>query len=429
MNIVIVGGGAGGLELATRLGRKLGRPERATITLVDKSATHIWKPLLHEVATGVLDAGIDAVSYRAHARRHHFRYQQGALSDINREAREITLAAIVDDRNREVVGERKIAYDYLVIALGSSTNDFGTPGVSEHCIFLDAPQQAERFHQRMLNGFIRIDSERQRDTALRIAIVGAGATGVELSAELHNAAQWLSVYGLPNISRDRLKVTLVEAGPGILPALPEKISAKAHRELANLGVEVLVDTRVAAAEEEGLRTAEGNLIRADLMVWAAGIKAPDFLANIAELETNRINQLVVRSTLQTTRDHRIFALGDCAAREMPNGRNVPPRAQSAHQMADLVYSNLLAIVKSKPLKDFTYRDHGSLVSLSRFSTVGSLMGNLTKGSMMIEGRLARVMYISLYRMHQIAIHGWLRTILISISEKIGRAVRPKLKLH
>ena len=165
------------------------------------------------------------------------------------------------------------------------------------------------------------------------------------------------------------------------------------------------------------------------MVWAAGIKAPDFLANIAGLETNRINQLVMRATLQTTRDHRIFALGDCAAREMPNGRNVPPRAQSAHQMADLVYTNLLAIIASKPLSDFTYRDHGSLVSLSRFSTVGSLMGNLTKGSMMIEGRLARVMYISLYRMHQIAIHGWLRTILISFSEKIGRAVRPKLKLH
>ena len=429
MRIVIVGGGAGGLELATRLGRKLGRRERAIVTLVDKSATHIWKPLLHEVATGVLDAGIDAVSYRAHARRHHFQYQQGALSAINREEREITLAAITDDRNREVVGERKIAYDYLVVALGSSTNDFGTPGVSDNCIFLDAPHQAERFHQRMLNGFIRIDSERQRDTALRIAIVGAGATGVELSAELHNAAQWLSVYGLPNISRDRLKVTLVEAGPGILPALPEKISAKAHRELVKLGVDVLVNTRVSAAEEGGLRTAEGNLISADLMVWAAGIKAPDFLANIAGLETNRINQLVVRATLQTTRDHRIFALGDCAAREMPNGRNVPPRAQSAHQMADLVYTNLLAIIASKPLSDFTYRDHGSLVSLSRFSTVGSLMGNLTKGSMMIEGRLARVMYISLYRMHQIAIHGWLRTILISFSEKIGRAVRPKLKLH
>lgn len=429
MHIVIVGGGAGGLELATRLGRKLGRAERANITLVDKSATHIWKPLLHEVATGVLDAGIDAVSYRAHARRHGFQYQQGALLAIAREQREITLAPIVDDRGCEVVGERHIGYDYLVLALGSGTNDFGTPGVSEHCIFLDAPAQAERFHQRMLNGFIRIDAERGNQSALRIAIVGAGATGVELSAELHNAAQWLSVYGLPNISRDRLQVSLVEAGPVILPALPERLSSKAHRELVKLGVNVMVNTRVAKAEICGLRTDTSDLIEADLMVWAAGIKAPDFLQEIGGLETNRINQLVVRSTLQTTRDHRIFALGDCAACAMPDGRNVPPRAQSAHQMADLVYDNLLAIVASNPLRDFVYRDYGSLVSLSRYSTVGSLMGNLTRGSMMIEGYLARVMYISLYRMHQVAIHGWLRTVLLSFSEKISRVVRPKLKLH
>ncbi|UTA46689.1 NAD(P)/FAD-dependent oxidoreductase [Simiduia sp. 21SJ11W-1] len=428
MHIVIVGGGAGGLELATRLGRKLGRPERANITLVDKNATHIWKPLLHEVATGVLDAGIDAVSYRAHARRHGFQFQQGAMADVNRQARTITLAAINDDRGREVVGERTIEYDYLVLALGSSTNDFGTPGVAEHCIFLDAPAQAERFHQRMLNGFVRLDASRDA-SLLRIAIVGAGATGVELSAELHNAAQWLSAYGLPNISRERLQVCLVEAGPRILPALPERLSGKAHRELVKLGVNVRVATRVAAAEAEGLRTSEGELLEADLMVWAAGIKAPDFLANIAGLETNRINQLVVKPTLQTTEDFRIFAMGDCAACTMADGKNVPPRAQSAHQMASCVYDNLLAIMASRPLKAFVYKDHGSLVSLSRYSTVGSLMGNLTRGSMMIEGRLARLMYISLYRMHQIALHGWLRTGLLSLSEKIGRVVRPRLKLH
>lgn len=429
MKIVIVGGGAGGLELATKLGRKMAKRGRATVTLVDKNATHIWKPLLHEVATGVLDTGMDAVSYRAHARRHHFHFQQGALCDIDREAREITLAAIEDDRGREVVGQRRLAYDYLVLALGSVTNDFGTPGVSEHCIFLDAPRQAERFHQHMLNGFIRVDADRKHSTKLSIAIVGAGATGVELSAELHNAAEWLSIYGLSNLNRSSLAVTLVEAGPRILPALPEPLSGKAHRELTDLGVQVRVSTRVAAAEQGGLRTAEGELIEADLMVWAAGIKAPDFMRDIAGLETNRINQLVVKPTLQTSRDHRIFALGDCAACALEDGKNVPPRAQSAHQMADCVFDNLMAISRSKPLRAFRYKDHGSLVSLSRFSTVGSLMGNLTRGSMMIEGRLARVMYISLYRMHQAAIHGWLRTLLLSVSEKVSRVFRPRLKLH
>ena len=429
MNIVIVGGGAGGLELATRLGRKLGRKKRATVTLVDRSSIHIWKPLLHEVATGALDAGLDEVSYRSHARLHGFNFQLGTLCGIDREQRYVLLAPLLDEDGREVLAQRRVDYDYLVLALGSVTNDFGTPGVASHCIFLDDPQHAERFHKRMLNGFLRLNARPDEGELLRVAIVGGGATGVELSAELYNAARWLTYYGLPNIRPQDMRVTLVEAGPSILPALPERISSKAHHELVDLGVQVRLDTRVSAAEATGLRTSEGELIEADLMVWAAGIKAVDMLAGIAGLETNRINQLLVGPTLQTTRDERIFAMGDCCACAMANGRNVPPRAQAAHQMASNVADNILAILDDKPLRPYEYRDYGSLVSLSQYSTVGSLMGNLTRGSMVVEGRLARIVYISLYRMHQIAIHGWLRTILFVISEKDGRVIRPRLKLH
>ncbi|MCB1853855.1 MAG: NAD(P)/FAD-dependent oxidoreductase [Pseudomonadales bacterium] len=429
MNIVIVGGGAGGLELATRLGRKLGRKKRATVTLVDRSSIHIWKPLLHEVATGALDAGLDEVSYRSHARLHGFNFQLGTLCGIDREQRYVLLAPLLDEDGREVLAQRRVDYDYLVLALGSVTNDFGTPGVASHCIFLDDPQHAERFHKRMLNGFLRLNARPDEGELLRVAIVGGGATGVELSAELYNAARWLTYYGLPNIRPQDMRVTLVEAGPSILPALPERISSKAHHELVDLGVQVRLDTRVSAAEATGLRTSEGELIEADLMVWAAGIKAVDMLAGIAGLETNRINQLLVGPTLQTTRDERIFAMGDCCACAMANGRNVPPRAQAAHQMASNVADNILAILDDKPLRPYEYRDYGSLVSLSQYSTVGSLMGNLTRGSMVVEGRLARIVYISLYRMHQIAIHGWLRTILFVMSEKVGRVIRPRLKLH
>ena len=429
MNIVIVGGGAGGLELATRLGRKLGRKKRATVTLVDRSSIHIWKPLLHEVATGALDAGLDEVSYRSHARLHGFNFQLGTLCGIDREQRYVLLAPLLDEDGREVLAQRRVDYDYLVLALGSVTNDFGTPGVASHCIFLDDPQHAERFHKRMLNGFLRLNARPDEGELLRVAIVGGGATGVELSAELYNAARWLTYYGLPNIRPQDMRVTLVEAGPSILPALPERISSKAHHELVDLGVQVRLDTRVSAAEATGLRTSEGELIEADLMVWAAGIKAVDMLAGIAGLETNRINQLLVGPTLQTTRDERIFAMGDCCACAMANGRNVPPRAQAAHQMASNVADNILAILDDKPLRPYEYRDYGSLVSLSQYSTVGSLMGNLTRGSMVVEGRLARIVYISLYRMHQIAIHGWLRTFLFVMSEKVGRVIRPRLKLH
>ncbi|ARU93657.1 NAD(P)/FAD-dependent oxidoreductase [Tatumella citrea] len=427
--IIIVGGGAGGLELATQLGNKLGRYKKAEITLVDRNQTHLWKPLLHEIAAGSMDEGIDALSYLAHAHHHHFRFQLGTLTEIDRENKSIQLAEIRDEQGNLLVAERSLAYDTLVMAIGSSSNDFGTAGVKENCIFLDNPAQARRFHNQMLNLFLKYTSGQQTDHKVNIAIVGGGATGVELSAELYNAVKELHSYGYEQLNKEALNVTLVEAGERILPALPPRISASAQQELQKLGVKVLTQTMVTSAGPEGLHTKSGELINADLMVWAAGIKAPDFMKEIAGLETNRINQLVVTPTLQTTRDEDIYAIGDCASCALPQGGFVPPRAQSAHQMASCVLNNILARRKGKAQKEYAYKDHGSLVSLSRFTTVGSLMGNLMRGSMMVEGRIARMVYISLYRMHQIALHGYFKTLLMMLSGSINRVIRPKLKLH
>jgi NADH dehydrogenase len=427
--IVIIGGGAGGLELATQLGHKLGRKKKAEIILVDRNHSHLWKPLLHEVATGSMDEGIDALSYLAHARNHGFQFQLGSLTQINRESKTLELAEIRDAEGALLVPQRELAYDRLVIALGSTSNDFGTPGVKDHCIFLDNPHQARRFHNEMLNLFLRFSASEGSLEKVNIAIVGGGATGVELSAELYNAVKQLHSYGYKGLDSSSLNVTLVEAGERILPALPPRISAAAHQELTKLGVRVLTQTMVTSATEKGLNTKGGEFIDADLMVWAAGIKAPDFLKEIGGLETNRINQLVVKETLQTTLDDDIYAIGDCASCALPGGGFVPPRAQSAHQMASRALDNILAQRKDKPLKAYVYKDHGSLVSLSRFSTVGSLMGNLMRGSMMVEGRIARFVYISLYRMHQIALHGYFKTGLMMLVGSLNRVLRPRLKLH
>jgi NADH dehydrogenase len=427
--IVIIGGGAGGLELATSLGHKLGRNKKAEIILVDRNHSHLWKPLLHEVATGSLDDGVDALSYLAHARNHGFTFQIGSLTDIDRDSQTIKLAEICDENGELLVPVRDIAYDTLVMALGSTSNDFGTPGVKDHCIFLDNPHQAHRFHNEMLNLFLKFSASEDKQKKVNIAIVGGGATGVELSAELHNAVKQLHSYGFEGLDSEALNVTLVEAGERILPALPPRISAAAHNELTKLGVRVLTQTMVTSADKNGLNTKSGEFIDADLMVWAAGIKAPDFMKEIAGLETNRINQLVVEPTLQTTRDPNIYAIGDCASCPQPAGGFVPPRAQSAHQMASRCFANIMAQRKGQSLKPYVYKDHGSLVSLSRFSTVGSLMGNLMRGSMMVEGRLARLVYISLYRMHQIALHGYIKTGLMMLVGGINRVIRPRLKLH
>jgi NADH dehydrogenase len=432
-NIVIVGGGAGGLELATRLGRTLGRRKQALITLVDRWRTHLWKPLLHQVAAGSMDMNDHELDYLYQARWHHFQFRLGRMDGLNRAKKEIHLAPTVDEDGREVIPARTIAYYTLVVAVGSTTNDFGTPGAREHAISLDNPQQAALFHSRLLNACLRANAQQEplQPGQLHIAIIGAGATGVELAAELHNTIREFVSFGLDRINPERdIRITIIEAAPKILPALPERLSVAVLGLLKKLKVEVLTGEKVTEVSAQGVKTANGREIPAELVVWAAGIKAPDFLRDLDGLETNRINQLMVTQMLQATRDPNVFAFGDCASCPWP-GKNgwVPPRAQSAHQQASHLYKMLPRRLRGEALQPFVYRDFGSLVSLGKFSTVGSLMGAITRGTIMVEGYFAKIMYLSLYKMHELALHGFTKVFLDTLARIITRRTEPHIKLH
>jgi NADH dehydrogenase len=426
--IVIVGGGAGGLELASRLGRSLGKRGQASITLVDAQLTHIWKPLLHEVAAGSLSLPANELNYVAQAKWNHFGFRHGRLSGIDRASKTIRLASGAEEG--VPASESSLAYDTLVIAVGSVANDFNTPGAAEHCIFLDTPGQASRFHRELLGHYLRAQADGKPDATLGIAIVGAGATGVELAAELANAARELAAYGLGAIAPENVRITVLDGAPRVLPGLSERISRDARSTLESLGVSVVTSARVTEVTADGIRTGDGALVEARLKVWAAGIKAPPFLTGLDGLETNRINQLLVQPSLQTTLDENIFAFGDCAACLLGDGseRTVPPRAQAAHQQAALLALSIPARIAGRALPDYRYRDYGSLVSLSRFSTIGNLMGSLM-GTVRVEGYLARLFYVSLYRMHQVTLGGVLRTALLMLSDRISRQTSPRLKLH
>jgi NADH dehydrogenase len=356
------------------------------------------------------------------------------MEGVDREARQVIVAPLIDEDGSELIGRHTIRYDYLVLAIGSVTNDFGIKGVKENCLFLDDRSQADRFRNKLLNHCLRVSramsEEGLSDQYVRVAIVGAGATGVELAAELYNAAKALRHYGLEVFDETRLEVTIIEAGPRILPLLPEALADAAREQLEALGVKVLEGRRVVEVTADAVITAQGDRIQAEIKVWAAGVRGPDILKNIDGLERTPTNQLLVRPTLQTTMDDRIFALGDCCSCLDPHsGRPIPPRAQAAHQMASVTYDNLLRSMDGRELVPMVYRDHGSLVSLSRFSTVGSLMGALVGGRMAVYGALARLVYESLYRMHLIAIHGSLRGVLLILVGHVNAIVRPKLKFH
>ncbi len=432
-HIVIVGGGAGGLELAVRLGKRLGKKGKARITLVDASRTHLWKPLLHQVAAGTLDSHADEREYFALARSKHFEFRLGRMQGLSRDKKEIYLSPTYDEEGNELLPQQAIPYDQLVIALGSQTNDFGTKGAKENCIMLDSLPAAERFHQKLINFCLRAQSQQQQagEGRFTVTIIGGGATGVELAAELHMTTKILSSYGLVNFHPEKdLKIVIVDASPRLLQMLPERLSDAVAKELRSIAIEIHTNERVVEVSKEGVEMASGKFIPSGIVVWAAGIKAPDFLHEIDGLETNRLNQLVVHRNLQTTRDANIFALGDCCACPQGEGQaNVPPRAQSAHQQAACLADSLCRAMNGKSLKDFVYKDHGSLVSLGNYSTVGSLMGAIASGSVFIEGTLAKWMYWSLHKHHQVAVNGWFHTWLSTWAETIDRVRNPRIKLH
>ncbi|TSA40638.1 MAG: NAD(P)/FAD-dependent oxidoreductase [Methylococcaceae bacterium] len=427
--IVIVGGGAAGLELATRLGNKLGKAKLAEIILIDATTTHIWKPLLHEVAAGTLDES-EQVEYLAQAHRSHFLFRLGKMDAINRQKKEVSVAATVNDAGEELIPRRVFHYDTLVMSVGSVSNTFNIKGVQEHCLFLDTTSQAFNFQKKLFETYLKkyIGKDRASIAAkpLSIAIVGAGATGVELSAQLHEVTNVLAVYGLKETSN--VKLTIIEAASQLLPALPDRLAHATQAQLIHLGVDLKLGRRVIEVNTEGIMTHDGEFIEADIKVWAAGIKAPEWLKNMDGLAVNHINQLLVDQTLKTN-DEDIFAMGDCAACVWQGHKgNIPPRAQAAHQQAETLYKSILNRLKGYDLVTFHYHDYGSLVSLGKYSTVGNLMGNLM-GSISIGGFIAKMVYVSLYKLHQVALHGYFKTLMLTLSNAFRRSAYIKIKMH
>lgn len=425
--IVIVGGGVAGIEIATALGRRW-KHARSTpsITLVDRDSAHIWKPMLHMIAAGTRDISQQQIPFLAQARAAGFDYQPGEMEGLDRDAKEISLAPIHAPDGMLLVPARRIGYDLLILAVGSEANDFGTTGVEEHCQHIDSRLEADAFNQAVR---MRMLQSLAKEQPVSIAIVGGGATGVELAAELVQLTEIASGYGAQAL-KSCVEISLIEAGPRLLPAFPHDISQATKARLQSLGVRVMTDTSVDAATQDGFLLGNGEMLPAALRVWAAGVKAPPFLKSLAGLEATKTNQLVVGPSLQTTRDPAIFAIGDCASLT-PQGaeRPLPPTAQVAHQQAQHLIRHLPALLsRGKPPPAFVYRDFGALVSLADYDAFGSLgKFGLLKGAT-FRGTLAQISHAMLYRSHQARIYGFWRGGLIWLVDRLNMRLRSTIRL-
>ena len=400
-SIVIVGGGVAGLELATRLGRRLGPQHKDRVVLIDSAPTHFWKPLLHAVAAGTIDPADHTIDYARQAIDNHFTFVCGQVTQVDRARRTLTVQSRVGDG---VDAHTVIDYERVVLAYGSVTNFFGIPGAQEHCLALDSVAGAEAFRRRFLGLCAQAGRRRNARTdagapLLDIAIVGAGPTGIELAADLHHTVETLAYYGLAGLeSPHQVQIRIIERGPQVLPSLDAQASSLAVRKLRAMGIEILTDTAVAEVRADAVATTDGRTFPAAITVWAAGVKGPAFSTGL-NVALNRNDQVIVDARLRSVTDPDIYAMGDCCTLLNPDlSAMAPPSAQAARQQA-IYLARILTHRAPDTLPGFQYRDYGTLVSLGQADAVGILRRAVGNRNVRVKGGFALAMYGLTYQRH------------------------------
>ncbi|MBS1075347.1 NAD(P)/FAD-dependent oxidoreductase [Gluconobacter sp. Dm-73] len=423
--ILIVGGGVAGLSLATQLGKSLGKRGKARITLIDKSFSHVWKPMLHCFAAGTVLNENDRISFITQASRYHFEFWPGEVVSVDRCKKEVVLNPFYASDGTLVLDSRTLRYDAMVLAIGSCANDFGTPGVKEHCLpidnLVDANHFNEKFRMELLKAFANTSE-------LDIAIVGGGATGTQLAAELHKALDIVDPYSLHAFGRTppKLHVTLLQSGARILPAFPESVSEAAKNELERIGVTVRTGARVAGADADGFILKDGTHVPAKLRVWAAGVKAPQVTQTYGGLPLNRSGQILVHDNLSSKDDPNIFAMGDCSFIE---NDPLPATAQVARQQANHLGRHLPAWIEhGRDVPGCIFHNKGAIVALGKYNGWAALPGGTVWGGGFSHGLSARLGHIMLYRQHQIELFGYYRGLISFFSDWVEGFVRPSIRL-
>jgi NADH dehydrogenase len=344
MKVVIIGAGFAGLDAA----KLLRKSPRIDVVIVDRHPYQLFSPLLYQVATGALPE--DDIAYPVRAAIPGVSFIRGEVVRIDPQGHGIRL-----------YDGQEIGYDQLVIATGSVGTTFGIPGVEEHALQMKSIADARRIKTRLLNTYEDVQEGRLPREALRVVVVGGGPTGVEVSGAVAELQSSL-VREYPDIA-DRATVTLVEAGPRLLPSFTEESSAHAKEELEDLGVIVKVDTAVDRMYERDVHLKSGEILPAGTVVWAAGVAAPERWADLGE--TGPARRLVVDEFLRLPGAPDVWVAGDTAAFSADGGAPLPMVAPVAMQMGRHVARNITALATGKLMEPFRYFDKGQMATIGR----------------------------------------------------------------
>jgi NADH dehydrogenase len=433
MPTVVIGGGAAGLELVSRLTRHISRrgsdPSFAPVVLVDRALDHVWKPRLHEIATAMQSPAAAASSFLGHASAHGYRFEIGELKQVDPVGYTVTLAPVIGPQGQDVLPERLIPYGRLVLALGSEENDFGIPGAREHCHFLNNTDQAMRIRDALLVGAFRVARGQQEEFS--VVVIGGGATGVELCAEIYHAIDALRVHE-PALDPSRVRLTVIEAADRLLSANPPEVSTYASQALGTRHVEVILGDRAASIDERGVQLMSGRRIDAQLRIWTAGIRGPRVFEQISALPSTRAGRLQVDDQLRCVGLPDVYAIGDCAEWLDPaTGRPAPYTAQVASAQARYLAAALQARIRGHKAASFHFESAGAIVSLGDRGAAGNLTTRFGRRShdQFVQGLSAQLVYAALYRQHELAIHGWRGAFTRLVGDWLNQAFQPDLKLH
>ncbi len=346
--VVILGGGFGGMAAAQALGKS------ANVTVVDRHNYQTFLPLLYQVSTAGLAADHVAYPIRGALQKSAGRFRMGSPISI-------------DHRNKTVKldSSEVLPFDHLVVAMGSVTADFGTPGVEEHALGMKTIHEALMIRAEVMRRFEDL-CRFEDDTRLSLVVVGGGPTGVEMAGALAELVRGPLMNDQSHAAK-HIDISLIEAGPRILPMFDASLSDKSQRALEKLGVKVLVNSAVKEVGGDSIYMRDGSIIPAEITIWAAGVQGAPVIHDLTLPVIS--NRLDVDPTMQVKNYPYVWAVGDISGAKGKDGRFLPMVAPVAMQQGRFVAAQIKRLIKSQDLQTFSYKDKGSMATIGRHKAI------------------------------------------------------------